>query len=306
MMPKYKQAVVFGAGGFIGRTLVRYLKHCGMNVLAVDCSDVDFLGVQCEIADISEFNGLNVVTKHLHEDRSGIVVFQLAGMSHAGSNREQPVRAWNVNVTGTLHVLEWCRNIGIRRIVYPSSSLVYGETINDVSRESDPVAVTSVYTASKVAVEDLLKAYDMEFGICYSIARLGNVYGYGAAEDSLIAILLRQAVSNGGFSVRTLRPVRDFIYVEDVVTGLATLAEKSFEGISGVYNLGTAQATSVENLIQLLCRIIQVEVPVEEHHPSADTTRIVLDIGKIERECLWRPRWSLENGLSDTLRQMRS
>jgi len=306
MIESFSNAIVIGANGFLGGALVECLQHKGINIVAVDRENVARPGMSFVKADIGRSDGLGDVARYVEGGRAGTVVFQLAGMSHAGSNSRSPLHAWNVNVDGMLHVLEWCRQVGIHQIVYPSTSLLYGETIGQTSLETDQVHSTSIYTASKLAVEELLRAYSKEFGMSCAVARLGNVYGRGAAEDSIAAIILRQEIQQERFCVRTLRPVRDFIYVKDVADGLVNLAERALQGSFGIYNLGAGVGTSVGGLIQCLCRLGGRAYEAEETGPSEGDTRIVLNIEKIERDCAWRPMWGLDDGLADTLHLMRS
>ena len=166
------------------------------------------------------------------------MVIHLAGRGHVGANRDDPLAAVAVNVVGTTNVLEACRSAGVRRVVFPSSALVYRLPARSPLSEDAPVASTSVYAATKLASEALLQAYAAEFGLSCAVARLGNVYGHGASADSVASIVIRQAMAGGPVVVNTFAPVRDFIYRDDVVAGLIALARQTdADRISGLQPL---------------------------------------------------------------------
>jgi UDP-glucose 4-epimerase len=234
------------------------------------------------------------------------VVFHFAGMAHAGMCREQPLRAFALNVTGTLHVLEACRAAGLRRVVFPSTALVYGTPSRLPVEEDAAPAPTSVYAATKAAAEALLAGHAGEFGFSCDIARLGNVYGPGAATDSIVSILLRQARARERLSVRTASPVRDFIFSEDVVEGLVRLASAGDEAGCRVFNLSSGEATSIRELAAAVCRTTGISGEVEEREPasSGEASRLVLSIRRLTERTGWRPAVPLGDGIRETLAAM--
>src|SRR5207248_2697865 len=130
--------------------------------------------------------------------------------------------------------------------------------------ETDPPCPTSFYAATKLAAEALLQGYACDFDVAVDVVRLGNVYGFGAPSDTVPSILLRQAVQGEPLRVKTLRPIRDFIYVRDVAEGMVRLAQSPSSispqpgfrftkpgGESGGYrlfNLSSGRPTSIGKL----------------------------------------------------------
>ena len=108
--------------------------------------------------------------------------------------------------------------------LFPSSAHVYRLPAAVPIDEDAPTAARSVYAATKIASETMLQGYAADFGFSCAVGRLGNVYGNGASEDSVASIVLREVAAGRRVEVETLAPVRDFIYRDDAVAGLAALA----------------------------------------------------------------------------------
>src|SRR5204863_4327675 len=113
------------------------------------------------------------------------VLFHLAGIAHAGYCREEPLCAAAVNVTGALAAVEACRRRDVRRVLFPSTALVYGPEARVPASETDPPCPTSFYAATKLAAEALLQGYASDFDVAVDVVRLGNVYGFGTASDTV-------------------------------------------------------------------------------------------------------------------------
>ena len=303
-------ALITGVGGFLGRRLAGYLVKAGATVNGVDlperCAGLAS-GVVYHQVDLLNLDRLATLLHRLPaRPNAELVVFHLAGQSHVGKCREEPARAVALNVTATMHLLEACRRTEARRVVFPSTALVYALPAPMVLDEVSPVWPKSVYAATKLAAEALLKGYATDFGFACRIARLGNVYGAGGAADSVVSAVLRQVQSGGPICLKTLAPVRDFIYRDDVVRGLIALATHSREPGCQVFNLASGTATSIRELVQAACRVQSVAPDVTEtgSGPSDSEDRLLLSIQRLSRYADWHPVWTLEEGLQQTLAEM--
>jgi UDP-glucose 4-epimerase len=244
----------------------------------------------------------------LTDDAESAVVIHLAGRGHVGSNRDDPLGAVAVNVTGTTNVLEACRHVGVRRVVFPSSALVYKLPARSALSEDAPVASTTVYAATKLASEALLQAYTAEFELSCAVARLGNVYGRGASADSVASIVIRQAIAGGPVVVNTFAPVRDFIYRDDVVAGLIALARRTDVMGFEVFNLSSGVPTSIGELAETACTVAGVLAKPTQRFDTTDSARdsLVLSIERLTTSTGWTPRFSLEAGLRATIAESRA
>jgi UDP-glucose 4-epimerase len=303
-------AIITGVAGFLGKCLARQLLSAGAQVHGLDVHDnsADLPeAVEYHRVDIVKLDKLCEVLTELHfpPDRK-VVVFHLAGQSRVGECRSEPSSAIALNVTGTSNLLDACRRAHLTRVIFPSTALVYSAPAPGPLDEDAALWPKSVYAATKLAAEALLKGYSADYGFSCCIARLGNVYGPGGASDSVVSILLRQVQRGGPISLRSLAPVRDFVYRDDVASGLIALAAHRPEPGCRVFNLSSGIPTSIRELALAACRVGDLETSITEcaAQPCDADDRLVLSIRRLVQSVGWRPRWMLEDALRQTLSEM--
>lgn len=298
-------AVVTGAAGFLGAALAERLAASGARVIGIDVAGRVGSGAGESIRlDVLDADALCAAFVDLvGDDAPSAVVVHLMGRGHVGVCRDDPLGAVALNVIGTANVLEACRKAGVRRVVFPSSALVYTLPARSPIGEDAPVAPRSIYAATKLACEALLQAYAVEYGLSCTVARLGNVYGRGAAADSIASIVMRQAIAGGPVVVETLAPVRDFIYRDDVVSGLMALATSTETSGFRLVNLSSGVPTSIRELAETACAVAGVRAkPIERSSsPRAARDSVVLSIERMTTCTGWTPTFSLRAGLRATL-----
>jgi UDP-glucose 4-epimerase len=226
--------------------------------------------------------------------------FHLAAQADVGTSVERPDYDADVNVIGTLRILEASRRNGTQVVFSSTGGAMYGECERP-AREEDERQPLAPYGASKLAGEEYLATWNRLHGTRHVSLRFANVYGprqLAQLEGGVIAIFLErmaadeptQVFGDGGQS-------RDFIYVGDVAR--AMLAAEGHDG--GVYNVGTGVETTVLDL-HALCRRVSGSDREPELAPPrlGDLRRSILDPTKAERELGWRPDYDLERGLRAT------
>jgi len=293
------RALVTGGAGFIGSNLVDALIERGDSVDVVDnlsSGRRENVSERARLHVLDVREPLNGVFTDLKPD----VCFHLAAQADVRVSIERPDFDAEVNVIGTLRVLEAARAAGSRVVFASTGGAIYGEcdAPADESSERRPLAP---YGTAKLAGEEYLLTYKRLYGMSNVVLRLGNVFGPRQdphGEAGVVAIFLGrlrdgeicQIFGDG-------KQERDYVYVGDVVQ--ASLAAAEVEG--GVFNIGTGRATSVLELYDL-CRKVAGSVLAAEHAPArtGELQRSVLDVGKAERELGWRPETSLEEGLRRT------
>jgi UDP-glucose 4-epimerase len=299
------RAVVTGGAGFIGSHVVDALLARWDEVHVLD----DFSrgkrenvpeGVHVHEADIRSDSG------RVFDEVRPELCFHLAAQADVRVSVERPDFDADVNVVGTLHVLEAAREHGTKIVFSSTGGAIYGEC-EGPAREDHPRAPLAPYGVSKLAGEEYIAAYNRLYAAAHVSLRFGNVYGPRQdpkGEAGVVAIFmnrLREGAAPKIFGEGT--QTRDYVYVGDVVA--ATLAAAEHAG--GVLNVGTGVETSVLELYERIQRAAGVE-----HEPEfadarpGELQRSVLDASLAKRELDWEPQRTLDEGLAETWRWISS
>ncbi len=232
------------------------------------------------------------------------VVMHLAAQMDVRRSVKDPVFDAQVNILGTLNLLEQAFNHGTRKVVFASSGgAIYGEQEVFPAPETHPMRPVSPYGISKLCGEHYLSYYQRMSGMQVVSMRYGNVYGPRQdpnGEAGVVAIFIQrmlsgeQPVINGNG-----RQTRDFVYVDDVVdANLAVMGQ----GIQGVYNVGTGTETTVNQLFAMLQELTGSSCR-ELHGPirKGEQIRSVVDPMRVRKDLGWEPKVSLKEGLKRTV-----
>jgi UDP-glucose 4-epimerase len=230
------------------------------------------------------------------------VCIHLAAQIDVRVSVERPELDADVNIVGTLHVLEAAREHGTKVVFSSTGGAIYGECEGPAA-ETHARAPLAPYGVSKLSAEEYIAAYNRLYGSSHVALRYGNVYGPRQdphGEAGVVAIFMN-ALRDG----KTPRiygdgsQTRDYVFVGDVVA--ATLAAAGHDG--GVFNVGTGTETSVVDLYDRIQRVSGIERPPEHAEPRAgELQRSVLDPSLAARELGWKPQSSLDEGLAATWR----
>jgi nucleoside-diphosphate-sugar epimerase len=285
---------VTGAAGFVGSHLAETLLDAGDDVVAIDSfSDYYDPAVKEENARRLDVARLDLAEDAL--DFSGLDgVFHVAAQPGVRSFGDVFGRYLRDNVLASQRVFEAAARDGVR-VVFASSSSVYGEAERYPTSEETTPAPISPYGITKLAAEQLARAYGRSFGLDAVVLRYFNVFGPRQRPDMAFTKIALALAEGLPFDLHgDGRQTRSFTYVGDVVA--ATIA--AMEGGSGTYNVGGGTEASVRDTIAILERIAgrrlevrgQPAVPGDQRRTSADTARIAREIG-------WAPQVGLEQGL---------
>ncbi len=306
---------VTGGRGALGRRLVRRLADAGVSrVVTLDTLPANSLDQDTRGEAVEHIKGGILDQTSLNQALAGCtLVFHLAALVHAGRSQQDPLSYFQVNALGTGHVMEACRCLGIPRLIYTSTSHVYGITRRLPVDEDHPTTPLSVYAASKLAGENAVQGFAAGCPMSCEIARLSNLYGASFSPETVIGRALEQASSGGPIALHNLRVVRDFIHADDVVEGLVRLAAaESRDPRCRVVNVSTGKGSSVRQVAETLARIageeglgslkvVQTNKEYKELIPE-----LVLDNGRLSEITGWSPQIDLEPGLRLAFKERQS
>jgi UDP-glucuronate 4-epimerase len=286
---------VTGAAGFIGSHLAEALIGAGHEVVGFDCF-TDYYDPALKEANA---RGLDVRRVDLAEDALDFAgfdgVFHLAGQPGVRSFGDVFPHYLRRNVLASQRVFETAARDGVR-VVFASSSSIYGATERYPTPEDTDPRPLSPYGITKLACEHLAAAYQREFGLDCVVLRYFNAFGPRQRPDMAFTRIVFALAEGGTFELYGDGSVsRSWTFVGDVVAGTIL----AMQGGSGTYNVGGALEASMSESIELLERISgrtldvrnHSSVPGDQKRTKADTTRIRTELG-------WEPKVSLEDGLS--------
>lgn len=297
------KVLVTGGAGFIGSHIVDKLlkENCQVTVL-----DDLSTGLRANVDKTARFIEMDIRSDKLLDIFSGEkfdYVLHLAAQTMVPKSLEAPDFDCQVNVAGTVNVLEACRKTGVRRLVFSSTAAVYGNVAGIPLEEQAVTRPTSFYGLSKLVVEKYLAMYQEIYGLDYVVLRYANVYGERqgeAGEGGVISIFTRKIhygeplviFGDGG-------QTRDFIYVGDVAA--ANVQALLTANANEVYNISAQTETSVNTLVELMAKVAGKDVEKMYSQPrEGDIYRSSLANGQACNKLQWRPVMPLADGLYRT------
>ena len=301
------KALVTGGGGFIGSTLVHALLEQSASVRVLDNFSTGNRANLVNVWDEIEIvEGELRSYERVHAAMRGIdVVFHQAALPSVPRSVQDPLTTSAVNVDGTLNVLLAARDEGVRRIIFASSSSVYGDGGELPRREEGPTNPASPYAVSKLAAERYCTSFAKIYGLETVSLRYFNVFGPAQDPRSQYAAVVPRFIT----AVASGRPVliygdgnqsRDFTYVANVVA--ANLLAAHVDGVAGaVINVATGSSTTVNELADLIGDVLGRPVLREFAPPRPAEVRASWASVETARELLdWEPSVDLRDGLQST------
>lgn len=294
---------ITGGAGFIGSHLADGFLAAGDRVLVLD----DLSGGKREnVPDGAEFHALDIrspeAARVVAESGIDLLVHHAAQMDVRRSV-ENPIFDADVNVLGTLNLLEACRRGGVRQVLFASTGgAIYGEQDAFPATEDHPTRPVSPYGVAKLAVERYLFFYHVAYGLDAACLRYANVYGERQnphGEAGVVAIFLEKLLSGGTPTINgTGRQTRDYVHVSDIVR--ANLAAAGRPGFF-TYNVGTGQETDVVELYRRIAAALGLDREAQ-HGPGkpGEQLRSVIDGSRARAELGLPEPLGLKQGLART------
>ena len=258
-----------GASGFLGSAVLRRLIEAGF----------DGVGVSRKKAP-----GLLQVERYA-DSTVGDVLIHLAEINDR-AQANQLSTEYEQDASSTLYAL---LEKGYGKVIYASSSVLYGDGVSTAHLETDAASAIDTYTRVKLAAEYSVLSCG---GV---VARLANIYGPGMAAENVLSQILAQLDQNGPITLQNTSPVRDFIWVEDAAEAIMKMVSGRAQG---VFNVGTGIGTSIGELARMLLEEVkQPQRQIISVQPASKLSCIVLDITKAKQDLQWQPSTTLSKGL---------
>ena len=312
------KVLVTGADGFIGSHLVEELVAKGYQVKAfvyynsfntwgwLDTLPHNIMkNVEIFQGDIRDPNGVEEAMKNVD------AVFHLAALIAIPFSYHSPDTYVDTNIKGTLNILQAARKLGTNRVLVTSTSEVYGTAQYVPIDEKHPFQGQSPYSATKIGADRLAESFYRSFQLPVTIVRPFNTYGPRQSARAVIPTIITQLLAGKTeIKLGALTPTRDFNYVKDTVNGFISIYE-SVQTIGEEINIATQKEISIGELAQELIRQINPEAKIicDEQRLRPEKSEVNRLLGcneKILRLTNWKPQYTLEKGLTETIAFLRN
>ena len=297
--------VVTGGSGFIGRVLVQKLLARGEKVKVIDLAPPPFTHPSLSFVKKSVLDDLSP------ELRGCVVLYHFAALLGVENSDNHPLQTMEVNLIGSRNVFRTAVEQGVKKVVFSSSSEVYGEPRELPIKEETAKGPVSTYGVSKLAAEMYALAYARELKTEFHIVRFFNVYGPGQQPQFVIPLFIRNALDGKPLRVYGEgKQTRCFTYVDDAIDGVLTVLEKGKPGEA--YNIGNDRQTTILELAELVIKASGRDIK-PELIPFGRETRLEQreinyrqpDISKM-KSLGWKPKIFVEEGVQKTLGWMKT
>ena len=309
-----RRVFVTGATGLLGSSMVGDLLRCGADVtcLVRDWVPSSRLLAGGDAARTNIVGGdlldLDLLVRALNEYEID-TVFHLGAQTIVGTAARSPLSTFESNIRGTWNLLEACRLNAkqVQRVIVASSDKAYGEHERLPYTEATPLQGRFPYDVSKSCADLIALSYFHAYRVPVAVTRCGNLWGPGDLNfNRLIPGTIRSALLGEPPIIRsdgTFR--RDYFYVRDAVIAYLTLAERMIDGaFSGdAFNFGNEQPVTVLECVDLILKAMQRQdlKPVILNEASGEIPDQFLDCGKARTRLGWRPQFTFESGLAETV-----
>lgn len=299
----FMKVIVTGGAGFIGSHIVDLLIENKHEVVVVDSlvhGKKENINKQAKFycMDICDLN----IRKVFEKEKPEVVIHEAAQISVVKSI-ENPIFDANINIIGTLNILECCRKYGVKKIIYPALAASFGEPKYLPIDEKHPLEMISAYGVSKHTMEHYLDVYKKLYNLDYIVLRYANVYGPrqdSTGEGGVVSIFAEKMLRDESpYIFGDGTNTRDFVFVKDVAKAnyMAMLTDKV-----GIYNVSTNTKISINQLFQYFNVMLRKNLkPMYTSKRKGDIEHSYMSFEKIYDVLGWKPAYDIVTGLKETI-----
>ncbi|MBS7654465.1 MAG: GDP-mannose 4,6-dehydratase [Halobacteria archaeon] len=305
---------ITGITGFVGNRLASVLIERGYEIggLARNISSYDrpsieeqLSGVNLFYGDVTDYHSIEKALSRFQPD----VIVHLASQTSVAYSFDHPYEVINVNFMGTVYTAEAARATvkGLKSFIWSGSVEEYGNQKDFPIKEDAPLRAASPYGVAKIAAENYLKLLHDAYNFPVVIFRNANSYGrkynyYFVVEHTIVQMLRRENQIRMGDP----RPIRDFVYIDDLINGYVRAIESDSDKIYGQpMNLGTRKGVSVEELVNMIGEITGYKGEIKWYYyppRPCEIWKIIVDNSKAKELLGWTPQYDLRSGLEKTVK----
>lgn len=303
-----ERVLITGGAGFIGSALAGRLAHSGREVWVMD--NLSF--GRREIAPVPDERFMEVDIR----DRDGVEralrrcgpdwVLHLAAIHFIPYCNAHPVEAADVNVTGTVNVLDACAAGGTVKQAFVASTAAVYPIADGPLGEEHPIGPLDIYGITKLAAERIAGEFALRTGIPTIIGRFFNAFGPNETNPHLIPEIQRQVLAGSRtLHLGNLDPKRDFIHTEDMARAMEALLTAGAKGCE-VFNIGRGIEYSVRDIVAAFERQLGEPLAIEvdaRRVRKVERMHLLADVSKLKRITGWEPRWGIDEGVATLLRE---
>ena len=305
-----RRVAITGAGGFLGSHLCERLVRAGAEVRALvhynsrgSCGALDHAPLARDMEIVpGDVRNAEQMDRFVQGTE---FVFHLAALTTVPWSYEVPGSFVQVNVEGTLNLLEASRKAGIARFVQASSSQCYGTARQVPITEDHPLQAQSPYSATKIAGDKLVEAWHRTFGLPTITLRVFCTYGPRQSVRNIVPTIITQLMRGPKIHLGNLHPSRDYNYVEDTIEAYVLGAQA--EGVDGAtMNVAGSSEIRIGALAELIARLMGTDIEIEldprrARPPGSEVERLLGDSSQALTRLGWRHQVELEEGLLRTI-----
>tara|TARA_Y100001934_G_C12354961_1_gene777601 strand:+ start:797 stop:1801 length:1005 start_codon:yes stop_codon:yes gene_type:complete len=310
-----RKFLVTGADGFIGSHLTELLVRQNADVTAL--TQYESFGQNGWLDDLQKdvYSSIKICRGDIRDPGfvDGLVdkqdfVLHLAALIAIPYSYQAPHSYVDVNINGTLNLLDSCRRSDITRMVHTSTSEVYGTAQFTPISEEHPLVAQSPYAASKIGADMMVTAYARSFDLPAVILRPFNTYGPRQSERAVLPTIIRQAIDPKCevIHVGNLTPIRDFNYVEDIAEAFLAASTNGRLEYGTPYNAGSGIGVTIGEAASLICEICGTKKTIENdenrHRPkNSEVFELLANAEKFQKTTGWTSNIKLRDGLTNTI-----
>tara|TARA_B100000029_G_scaffold492747_1_gene554422 strand:- start:9058 stop:9969 length:912 start_codon:yes stop_codon:yes gene_type:complete len=298
-----KKVLVTGGNGFIGSEVCKLLLENNYSVISFDLEKNKLKGVK------SNFNGSILDPIELaHAIKGCDYVIHLAASLGVANTEKNRLECLHINIQGTINLLEACVKQNIKKVIFASSSEIYGEQKIVPIKESAPLNPKSNYAITKLVGEEYMRAYFDTHKLKYNICRFFNIYGPKQKKQFVTSIFINNIKNNKDLTIYgNGKQIRSFCHVTDAAQGI--VKSLKFKKSGEIFNIGNdEEPISILNLAKKIIKISNKKIKIKkinfsksDRNEKREIYKRIPDITKAYKALNYRPQISLDQGLRDML-----